>query len=965
MKKSMAGFTAGVLIAALCSPVLATEATAATVATAATAATTATVSNVGSAAPTGAHVGAQMERLDRGLVAAATAEGVFLSWRLLKSEAAGSSEKGVTGADFVVYRDGQRIAEVTDSTNYLDADGTAQSTYAVARSIEGVESPPIESITPEADNFATVPLQTPPGGTTPLGDAYTYRANDTSVGDVDGDGTYEIVVKWDPSNSKDVSHVGYTGPVLIDTYTLDGTLLNRIDLGVNVRAGAHYTQFLVYDFDGDGRSETILKTAPGTKSTSYAADGDVSAESFITLPAADLADGVAHEDDYRLSAAGFADHLEGIFQGWDSQEEVVQGQWPATIEEALGIEPRYDYPLNKADARELVDYFIDVYAPSRSSNNKLRDFVGFILDGPEYLTVFDGETGAELKTIPYVPERDDDGLRWGDYAGARIEPGNRVDRFLAGVGYLDGQHPSAVFARGYYSRTVVAAFDWNGTDLTQRWVADSGHRQLNNPFNNTSTMREGDDPVYAQLAGQGFHSLSVADVDADGKHEVVYGSATLDDDGSMLYSSYGVVPAPSPNQGDLRKLGHGDAMHVTDIDPARPGLEIFTVHENGTGAPYGYALRDAATGDVIYGEYTGRDTGRGMIGDLTSAVPGYETWATRLRAADGAEVSGRGPGTNMSIRWSADLRTQIVNGTGDSDVFIDDFEAGRVFEATGARTNNGTKGTPSLVADVFGDWREELIVRTADSSALRIYFSTEVTDHKLYTLMHDPQYRVEVARQQTAYNQPSYTGFYLASDMDFAQVPLAPSRYAMEQPSIGVSGTGVNVTWKRPAQASADLAGYAVVLTDDAGATLRAIVGADKTQARFADVAPGTWRATVVAADDVGASAPSAASASATVTGAQPVPATVSAKSMCVNGSAQVAVHVRNDTAGSIDVRVSALGEQHKRSSLPAGQAGYDLIDARTGALEAGTVDVAAYAYRAGVGYYATYASAFDAISCQ
>jgi len=213
-------------------------------------------------------------------------------------------------------------------------------------------------------------------------------------------------------------------------------------------------------------------------------------------------------------------------------------------------------------------------------------------------------------------------------------------------------------------------------------------------------------------------------------------------------------------------------MHVTDIDPNRPGLEIFTVHEGAASAPYGYALRDAATGEVIYGDYTGKDTGRGMIGDVDPSTPGLETWATRLRAADGTELGASTLGTNQSIRWAGDLTTQIVDGAGDKDVTVSDVVHGRMLTATGTRSNNGTKGNPSLVADILGDWREELVVRTVDSSALNIYVSTDPSQHKLPTLMHDVQYRAETARQQTTYNQPAYTGFYLASDTDFAKVPL-------------------------------------------------------------------------------------------------------------------------------------------------------------------------------------------------
>lgn len=601
---------------------------------------------------------------------------------------------------------------------------------------------------------------------------YTYNANDASVGDVDGDGQYEFVVKWDPNNSKDVSQVGYTGNTYVDTYTADGTLLHRIDLGVNIRSGAHYTQLLVNDFDGDGRAEMMMKTAPGTKSTNFNADGTVASENFISLLQQDINAGYSNSDDYRMSAADYYQHMVKTFQGWTEHPEVKAGKWPATLEEAFGIVPKYKYPLSQTDAEALTDYFMDVYAPSRSARNNLRAFEGFIVSGPEYLSVFEGATGKELKTVSYEPGRHDDGLMWGDYAMSRIEPGNRVDRFLAGVAYLDGKKPAAVFARGYYTRSTLAAYTWDGSNLSPVWNIDSGWTPMTNPFNDGPHGRDGTDPEFGKLTTQGFHSLSASDVDGDGKQEIVYGSATIDDDGSLLYSSFDTMPPGSATPGEEARLGHGDAMHVTDIDPARPGKEIFTVHEGGAYAPYGYAMRDAGTGEVLFGAYSGKDTGRGMIGDVDPAVPGIENWAIGMQSADGDKLSSATPGTNMSIKWAADMTTQIINGSGEATPTIDDWKRGRLLTAEGTRTNNGTKGTPSLVADVVGDWREEMLVRTADSSALRMYLSTEVTNHKLYTLMHDPQYRAEVARQNTTYNQPSYTDFYFASDMDFAGVPL-------------------------------------------------------------------------------------------------------------------------------------------------------------------------------------------------
>lgn len=930
---------AGVLAAAVGLTLAASPASAApdTGATSTTAATGTTATSA---------VTPRLELLDRGLVAATTPQGVFLSWRLLGSEATGTTPEGVTGADFVVYRDGAAIATVTDSTNFLDASGTATSRYAVAAVVDGVELPASAGVTPWAQASVDIPLQRPADGVTPVGEAYTYSANDMSVGDVDGDGAYEYLVKWDPSNSKDVSQVGYTGSVLLDAYEQDGTLLWRLDLGVNIRAGAHYTQFLVYDFDGDGRAEVMLKTAPGTRTITP--DGEAT---FITMPQADLDAGYTNTDDYRVSKADFHAHLVETFQGWSTREEVTSGQWPATLEEAWGIAPRYSYPLSEADAAALVDYFMDVYAPGRSANNRLRNFEGFILSGPEYLSVFDGATGAELETVAYEPGRTDDGLLWGDYAMARIEPGNRVDRFLSGVGYFDGSTPSAIFARGYYTRSTIATYDWDGEHLSQRWFVDSGWTPMTNPFNDGPHGRDGTDPEFGTITTQGFHSLSVADVDADGRQELVYGSATIDDDGSLLYSSFATMPPQSATPGIEARLAHGDAMHVTDIDPTRPGLEIYTVHEGATYAPYGFAMRDAATGEVLWGGYTGRDTGRGMIGDIDPTHPGLEAWATDLRTAQGSPI-GTGLGTNQSIRWAGDGSTQIVNGSGNQDVTVSDRTHGTMLTATGTRANNGTKGNASLVADVLGDWREELLVRTADSSAIRLFVSTDLSDVKLYTLMHDAQYRPEVARQQTTYNQPSYPGFYLATDTDFTTVPL---------PAADRTPPVLDTRFSESARTLTIVASDAQ--TGDSGiAVVQYRVGSGAWQTYTAPIAlPAAANVHYRAVDRAG---------NATRQWSQTIPAAdkgavdlgISVRTQCVGTTAQLAVHLLNKESAKADLRIVTPFGEHKSAGVAANGTVYRTFDA--GALAAGTLTVAGYTWVDGAASYSAYTVPFAAVSC-
>lgn len=354
----------------------------------------------------------QLEQLNRGLVAVPVKNGIFLSWRLFLGEVSGYCDTGMTGTDFYVYRNGERIAEVSTSTNYLDSAGSAGDGYAVAPVRDGCEGARCEEVKAWEKEYLDLPLKRPEGGVTPAGESYVYHANDMSVGDVDGDGEYEYIVKWDPSNSHDVSIKGYTGRCYLDCYKLDGTLLWRLDMGVNIRAGAHYTQFMVYDFNGDGKAEMAVKTAPGTKMTTFFADGRVKEEKYITMLPEDLEAGCSHEDNYVCSAADYREHMAEVFALWQERPEVKRGEWPRTLEECWGMKPRVSYPLSKEDAHLLADIFIREYAPSRSEKNRLDQFEGFIYEGPEYLTMFAGD-GKELQTIRFPVGRQDDGLIWG------------------------------------------------------------------------------------------------------------------------------------------------------------------------------------------------------------------------------------------------------------------------------------------------------------------------------------------------------------------------------------------------------------------------------------------------------------------------------------------------------------------------------------------------------------------------
>ncbi|WP_442956247.1 rhamnogalacturonan lyase [Paenibacillus sp. USHLN196] len=575
----------------------------------------------------------QMEFLDRGVVAVKTGTGVFVSWRLLGTEGSNVS--------FNVYRDGTKVnaSPITNSTNLQDASGTSSSKYTVRAVVSGTEQAASAAASVWGNNYLSVPLSVPAGGTTPDGVAYTYSANDASAGDLDGDGEYELIVKWDPSNAKDNSQSGYTGEVFIDAYKLNGTRLWRISLGKNIRAGAHYTQFMVYDLDGDGKAEVAMKTADGTKDGTGVVIGDAS-------------------KDYRNSS-------------------------------------------------------------------------GYVLSGPEFLTVFNGQTGKALSTVNYEPARGNVS-DWGDNYG------NRVDRFLAAIAYLDGERPSLVMARGYYTRSVLMAYNWRNGQLTKQWTFDS----------NTSGN--------SGYAGQGNHNLSVADVDGDGKDEIVYGAMAVDDNGKGLYTT---------------GLHHGDAMHLSDLDPDRPGLEVFQVHETPSNA--GVEFRDAGTGQLIWGVKTTKDIGRGMAADIDPRYKGAEVWADgSLYTAKGQKLGTTLPSsTNFGIWWDGDLLRELLDSNRIDKWNYANSTTVNLLTASGVSSNNGTKSTPNLQADLFGDWREEVVWRTNDSSALRIYTTTAVTDKRIYTLMHDPVYRLGVAWQNVAYNQPPHTGFYLGEGMSTPPVP--------------------------------------------------------------------------------------------------------------------------------------------------------------------------------------------------
>lgn len=595
----------------------------------------------------------QMEYLDRGLVAIANGKDIAISWRSLVTDA----EK----IAFNVYRttDGKTIKlnqlPLTEATFFNDdkVDQTKKQNYFVKTVLAGKEKEKSKEFVVEANSkpYLSIKLQTPTG----------YSPNDASVADLDGDGEYEIVLHQ-VGRSKDNSQSGVTDPPIFQAYKLDGTLLWSINLGKNIREGAHYTQFMVYDFDGDGRAEIAMKTADGTIDGKGIAIGDTT-------------------KDHRNSA-------------------------------------------------------------------------GYILAGPEYLTMFDGLTGAALSTVKYNPPRhpetenpSSDQLKklWGDGYG------NRMDRFLGGVAYLNGKTPSLIMARGYYTRAVIAAWNFVNKKLVPVWQFDS----------------EDGTPGNKAYSGQGNHSLTIADVDGDGKDEIVYGAMTIDDNGKGLYST---------------GIGHGDALHVSDLDPNRPGLEVFDIQERFDDA--GASFRDAKTGEVIWKKPSvkagddGEGPGRGLSLNIDPRYDGAESWVagagiTGMFDVKGNKIANNTPACNMGIYWDGDLLSEILNGTQiDKWDYLNEKTKPLLNTADfNCASNNGTKATPTLVADLFGDWREEVIYKTKDNQELRIFTTAIPTKHKLYSLMQNPQYRLSIAWQNVAYNQPPHTDYYMDETMKKPSIP--------------------------------------------------------------------------------------------------------------------------------------------------------------------------------------------------
>ena len=589
------------------------------------------------------------EKLSRGLIGIPTEEGMYFSWRMTLEDAA--------GLQFDLYRSSGGGAEVKlnkepidRTSDFLDrtVDYTVDNRWTLKATTGEVAT--WTRLKGEKRNpYLSIPVCKPEDGEI-AGESFTYTANDCSVGDLDGDGEYEIILKWSSSNSKRPPQRGFTGNTYLDAYKMDGRRLWRIDLGPNVRSGAATTNFLVFDFDGDGCAEICCKTGDGT------------------------VDGLGH----RIGDA------QADWRTWDKKS------------------PTY----------------------------------GKIVNGPEYLTVFEGRTGKELDSKEYIPTRYPlDG--WGGVGGncGNDNTGGRSDRFTAGVAFLDGKTPSPIMVRGWYGRTVVAAWTFTNGALKHTWTFDSAA------------------PGWEAYSGMGNHSVTVADFDGDGCDEICVGAMTVDHDGKGLFTT---------------GLRHGDALHAGRFIPSRQGMQVFGVHENEGDNEIvkrtpAVAMFDGATGEIIWQDGLGQDAGRGVAADIDPRYDGAECWCNigGLRRGDTGEIiCNRKPDScNFTIYWDADPLAELLDHVSISKWNWNAESTDLLLKAEGVVSNNGTKGNPCLSGDILGDWREEVIWPSEDQTELRIYSTTIPAVDRRATWMNDRQYRLAIAWQNVAYNQPPHPSF--------------------------------------------------------------------------------------------------------------------------------------------------------------------------------------------------------------
>ena len=627
----------------------------------------------------------------------------LISWRLLKTDPSNIA--------FDIYKSVDGEAEVklneepiSNTTSWVDADIDVSKTnvYRVTLANQTETLCDYTFTSEMAEKFyheIRLNLNVPDA-------SITYSPDDIQLGDLDGDGELEIVVKREPYDGANMG-VWFNGTTLLEAYKMDGTFLWQIDLGINIRSGSHYTSYILYDFDGDGLCEIAFRSSEGTKF----ADGKI------------ITDANGKINDYR--------NRQTDGKGWYS---------------------------GAAIARDPND-------PSTATT------CGLIMEGPEYISICRGYDGREITRIDNIP-RGGEGSKvsrakyWSEYWGDDF--GNRMDRFFIGVAYLDGipdeatgvrtTNPSLIISRGIYKNWQVWALDLKGNELVPRWKFDTADHA-------------------SKWKGMCSHCFRVADVDGDGKDEILYGSAAIDDDGSELWCNGN---------------GHGDILHVGKFIKDRSGLQIVASFEEakdyeGQGNGYACQVINARDGSMITGHgrnlpVDASDVGRCIVADVDPDSPDFEYWSSTqegMFSCNGTGLvsttypTGIGSGVmyNVAIYWSGQSTREmldrgcIVSYKANPDVNKSNKNRLIAFDLYGSNQgNHASKYNPCYYGDFLGDYREEVILGSSDYKSIYIFSTNHPTTHRLPHLMTDHNYDMSQAMQNMGYNQGTNLGYYVGAE---------------------------------------------------------------------------------------------------------------------------------------------------------------------------------------------------------
>ena len=608
------------------------------------------------------------DKLDRGLVAVPTSSGNLVSWRIFAEE--------YYGVTYNLYANGSLLKSGLTASDFNHTGGSSTTKYQVAAVVKGVEQEKSAEVTRWNNGYLQFPVakvQDRKGNDV----TSQYIINDISLGDVNGDGVAEFIVKrnytGDIRNSANTTCFHH-----YECYNLKGERLWWIDLGPNMMAGPdEQWDMVLFDWDRDGRAEGLMRGADNM--IFHTAQGDVYIGNMSY---------VAPRDEYTRNGNEYLIYLNGLTGV------------PYGCDTSTGKFTPMTYPLPRFEA---------------------------------------GETDYETA--------------WG-----KNDTGHRSCKHYFGAPFLDGRNPSIFLGRGCYTRHKMCALDVDPAThtLTQRWRWDN-----NGGWN---------DPWF----GNGYHNFGIADVDEDGRDEIVFGSMIIDDNGKGLSTT---------------GLGHGDAQHCGDFDPYRKGLEFFACNEDEPNMNY----RNATTSKIYYRSKGTTDDGRGLMGNFSNTFPGCMGRSVNsplISSVADKELTGSGvPSTsgtndglfwshlNQRIYWTGDLVEGILDSPGtEKEAVVWTTAGGRVFQSSGCALNNDSKNNPCALADIIGDWREEIVVRTGDNAYVRIYTTPIYTQYRIPTLWHDHQYRNSMVWQCVGYNQPPHKSFFLGA---LEGITVAPPPYTM------------------------------------------------------------------------------------------------------------------------------------------------------------------------------------------